>query len=267
VVKQLEKKIIHQKINELENNLKEGNLTLEDLQDEIELAQPYNETIKIIESMGLKTNDFIFSGWLNEPYRFCSGVTWTMVGRLSKDYLEFMELNKRRQEQLKYAEACLLENDFDAFFFFLDKPIVITALEVFYEYIPSEKKYTIFREQYARMEYNFRDHIDFINLVIEDRFESNEWKEAIQNLKEKVNGKKLITIYRGEGEKSTHYEDAFSWTIDKKVATFFANRFRDKGKVYKAQVKIDDIIDYLDGRSESEVLVRSKNLQNITRVK
>lgn len=71
----------------------------------------------------------------------------------------------------------------------------------------------------------------------------------------------ILTIYRGQGEKSTSIDKTFSWTLSKTTAKRFADFC--KGSLYQAKVKVDDIIDYLQG-GEKEVLVDYKNLTGVT---
>lgn len=62
-----------------------------------------------------------------------------------------------------------------------------------------------------------------------------------------------LTVYRGEGSKSTFVEEAHSWTLDKNRAVFFATRFDEEGIVYTGTVARSDVMAYLEG--EEEVLV------------
>lgn len=65
-----------------------------------------------------------------------------------------------------------------------------------------------------------------------------------------------ITVYRGGNSASTPYEDAYSWTTDMSTANFFAIR-RGSGPAYivKGEVEKQDVLEYIDDRNESEILV------------
>jgi len=53
----------------------------------------------------------------------------------------------------------------------------------------------------------------------------------------------------------------FSWTIDKRIADWFANRYEDKESyVYECTVDKKDILCYLDIRNEKEVIIDSEIL-------
>lgn len=66
-----------------------------------------------------------------------------------------------------------------------------------------------------------------------------------------------MTIYRGEGSKSTPYEKSFSWTTSYKVACFFACRIPslENSRIITAHINKSDIIEYFLDDEEKEVLV------------
>ena len=77
-----------------------------------------------------------------------------------------------------------------------------------------------------------------------------------------LNDDSTVTVYRGQNTESTKEDKAFSWTLSKKTAQFFANRFnKGAGKIVTKRVKPDEIIDYLDYRGESEVIIMPKKFE------
>ncbi len=73
-----------------------------------------------------------------------------------------------------------------------------------------------------------------------------------------------IEIYRGVTEKNKDNILAMSWTMKQETAEWFANRFKGKGKVYRAKIRKEDILAVFLGRNESEVIVDPKNLKEIS---
>lgn len=73
-----------------------------------------------------------------------------------------------------------------------------------------------------------------------------------------------ITVYRGTCLKST--TKALSWTTNLEKARWFANRFGDNGKVYEAIIDKKNIFAYLADRSESEVVLNYKKLENLKQI-
>ncbi len=73
-----------------------------------------------------------------------------------------------------------------------------------------------------------------------------------------------VTIYRGVTSYNAKNVKALSWTIDVKVAEWFAHRYGEEGTVYEAQISKENIYAYFDGRSEAEVIVDPKHIKNIS---
>ncbi len=75
-----------------------------------------------------------------------------------------------------------------------------------------------------------------------------------------------VTIYRGLTEKNAKKIQALSWTLEERVAEWFAQRYSPYGKVYQAEIDKEDILAVFTGRNESEVIVDPKKLKNITEI-
>lgn len=72
-----------------------------------------------------------------------------------------------------------------------------------------------------------------------------------------------IKVYRG-----TKHEDykALSWTLNKKKAIWFSERFLEDGEksnVYEAEIEKKDCFAYFNSRSEKEIVLNYKKLKNI----
>lgn len=68
-----------------------------------------------------------------------------------------------------------------------------------------------------------------------------------------------VVAYRGGCE---HNRDGWSWTLDRKVAHMFAMRAHGPKErfIFKTEIERDQILAYLSGRAESEIVVDHKNL-------
>lgn len=74
-----------------------------------------------------------------------------------------------------------------------------------------------------------------------------------------------ITIYRGEGSQSTDYAQAYSWTTDLNTAYFFAAwKGGESARLISAVVNKADVIEYIEDRNESEIIVFSDRLKNVS---
>ena len=72
-----------------------------------------------------------------------------------------------------------------------------------------------------------------------------------------------ITIYRGVTTYNAKNIKALSWTIDKRKAEWFAHRYGESGKVYKAEMDREKVLAFFMERGESEIIVNPKDLENI----
>lgn len=75
-----------------------------------------------------------------------------------------------------------------------------------------------------------------------------------------------VTVYRGVRSSRPGGVKALSWTLDQKVAQWFADRYGRQGTVYEAKIDKKHIHALFQGRNESEVIVDPKYLTDITQV-
>jgi len=179
-------------------------------------------------------------------------------GNLSLELVKMSMVKERLKYQQDKFEKLLSKNDYKRIFQLADKRIVIPMYIETYNNIPDDQKYEVFIELYMRSEFGFEMFdSNFLDKVFATRFKSPEWKKRMDKLhkiiKPDENG--YIMAYRGEGVA----EDILSWTLDKKIAKFFANRFDNNGRVIYDKVKVDYIMDYLTDRNESELLIKNPN--------
>lgn len=74
----------------------------------------------------------------------------------------------------------------------------------------------------------------------------------------------LITVYRGEGDESTPYEQALSWSTNITAAYFFAAwRTPKHARLLKGTVRKEDALAYITDRNESELLVIPGTVQDV----
>jgi hypothetical protein len=144
----------------------------------------------------------------------------------------------------------------------MDKKVLIPSFVQMYKDIPDKDKYEIFKDLYVRSEYGFQSFpVEIIKDCFSKRKLSPEWKKRSAEFKKKakLNPDGTITLYRGENVDSAKSDDAFSWTLDKKTAKFFADRFsKGSGRIVEKTVSPEEVIDYLDDRGESEVILFPK---------
>lgn len=73
-----------------------------------------------------------------------------------------------------------------------------------------------------------------------------------------------ITVYRGvSGEGAVK---KLSWTLSRKKAEWFANRWNQKGRVYQAKIKKEDVLAYFGERGEAEIVLNPFELMDIIKM-
>ena len=97
---------------------------------------------------------------------------------------------------------------------------------------------------------------------------SDEQKERTKKRLDKLMGdKESITVYRGEADSSTHWQEAMSWTPDINIANLFATKHGHDGRILKAEVQRADGLEYFpqegeDG-TEDELLVLPGRIRQV----
>lgn len=180
------------------------------------------------------------------------------LGQLIK---KILELDKKKKsfsewiEELQENRGNLIEeNGYIAFYFwYMPKPLLLYDFYKRYKDIPENEIIEVFTEIYSMVDYGFsawkKEVLDYV-LAKVDRDSSEEY----------------VTVYRGEGEKSTEVSKAYSWTTNFYVALFFAVRYGGGTAVYRAKVKKCDILMHIDSRNEDEVMVYYENLEEIEKL-
>ena len=200
------------------------------------------------------------------PFVYWKGpVYYGFHGGLDMESLKMLRTREAIHQMTDYMDKMLSQKKFDEIFTRADKKILIPLFIEMFDSIPDAQKYDIFMELYVRSEYGFGMFpIELIKKCFSLRKLSDEWKDRMKIFKKEValNDKGLVTIYRGENMKSSKQENAYSWTLSEKTAKFFADRFNSgRGKVIRRDVPEDRILDYINGRGESEVIIfPDKNL-------
>lgn len=84
--------------------------------------------------------------------------------------------------------------------------------------------------------------------------------EAFQQLEDTVTVYCEVTSYNADNVK------ALSWTLNRETAEWFTHRFDEDGTVHEVQIEKQHIYAIFTGRNESEVILVSKHLTDISDV-
>ena len=180
-------------------------------------------------------------------------------GGLNMEALKMMRTKERLERKIEDTKKWLNSKDYDSLFSRMDKKILIPSFIKMYDEIPDKDKYEIFKDLYVRSEYGFQSFpLEVITDCFAKRKLSPEWKKRLKSFNSvaKKNSDGTITLYRGENVDSAKSDDAFSWTLNKKTAKFFADRFsKGSGRITEKNIDPKEVIDYFDDRGESEVIL------------
>lgn len=113
--------------------------------------------------------------------------------------------------------------------------------------------YELFTSIYTTSDYGFGEvDSDLVNAAVSAKTYAQK-KETAARL---TGFPDKITVYRGGGSLSTPFDKAYSWTLDPRIANFFAiKNGTDAGYFVVGQVSKEDIIEYFNDSSEEEILV------------
>ena len=125
--------------------------------------------------------------------------------------------------------------------------------------------YSLFSAMYFSSDFGF----DVLGTDIIRYAVQKKSKKAIEKTKKQIAGlPKKIILYRGEGSKSTPYEQSFSWTADINCAYMFACRYGDhNARIIKAEANKNDIIEYIKDRNESEIFIDPQTVRVVSEVR
>jgi hypothetical protein len=206
---------------------------------------------------------FYNKGDMLHPIIYWKGpIFYGFFGGLNMEALKMMQADKYFAQKNKFVDEMLKSKDYEQLFSRIDKKILIPSFIDMYNEIPDNKKYDVFTDLYVRSEYGFQSFpIEIIKDCFSKRKLSKDWKKRMVDLKKemKINDDGSLTVYRGENTGSAKSDDAFSWTLSKKTAKFFADRFNSgSGKVNSKNIDPKEIIDFLPYRGESEIILFPK---------
>lgn len=225
---------------------------------EIIPTETFNDAVKYLD---ISPDDVYY-----DPYHFLNqcvyhkGFVHVNLYDMTMNTLKGLRIKNIIEQQTKHFEELLNENDYESLFNLIDKPFLIPTFIEMYQEIPKELVYDIFIHLYSRSEYGFEKLPKEILLDLKNKsVYSKERGERMEVLKKKLKKEKFL-VYRGEGTLSTSTNSALSWTLSRKTAEWFAKRFRSKGRIARKSIAFDDVLDYLNDRSEQEILIIPENM-------
>lgn len=186
------------------------------------------------------------------------------VGKVVPYYDVYNEedLNKVRSMLKKTIDTT---KDYRHFAIIVNKPYLLTFFKYTKDFLSNEDYSKFLSTVWTYTEYpnndtnvSTRELLSYFNKSDKSILMSKDELEAYNKLDS------VIAVYRGV--KPGAKVRALSWTTDKKVAKWFADRYEKNGKVYMAVIDKKDVLAYFLGRNEYEVVVDYNKLKHIKEV-
>lgn len=160
--------------------------------------------------------------------------------------------NKQYELKKKKTEEYLNEKKYASYVFIHERPYRLQAFMEIYDQLKPKEYWEILADIWTDSENIWQNKSTYKELFShhpkhKNHFMSKEDRKVFNSLPEQV------VVYRGYWQGKN--KNGFSYTIDKEMAEWFANRFSKNGKVLQRTVSKDKIIAYTNGRNEQEVII------------
>jgi hypothetical protein len=240
-------------------------IELKDKNKKAELEEKLNMRIhdfdvieKGINYLNHDINNFYINGSRSaHPYYYYKPPVLVDIHLFDIDFLKDFQVKERITHSTLMFNKALKDKDFFKIFALIDDRISLPTYEQLFDLIPDNEKFEIFLNVYSHVDYGFSRSKEFMKKVF-----AYKPKEIDKDLiKRAINDK--VTIYRGENTESTPYNEAYSWSLNLSTAALIAFRFGVEGKIYQAKADINDILAYLENRSEDEVIIEPEKVKEV----
>ncbi len=162
---------------------------------------------------------------------------------------------------IRLYEELYESNEIEKLFFFLPEEFKLDMLDKCIDYIPKNLVYKIFLDMYSDVDYGFGNLTENTMQKIfaaKTDTQIENTNNALGDLPE------IVTVYRGEGDRSNASSIKMSYTLDINIANFFAiKNTPNSASIMKAKVRKLDILEIINDRNEHEVLVNPSSLYDV----
>ncbi len=172
-------------------------------------------------------------------------------------------------EDLKYwqemVKKVIDESNLFGIFAMMSKPYRFGFLKYILDYLSIEDMSVVLGQNWNLVEFSNRDAnmtknqlLKLFKQAIPEKLMDEDEIKRFTNLPDK------IKIYRGLTGYNKDNIKALSWTMSKKTAEWFADRFQQNdGTVYSATIQKEYVYAYFAGRNEDELIVDPDKLEDL----
>ena len=159
--------------------------------------------------------------------------------------------NALYEHKVKGVKDALANNKYSSYIFLHERPYRLDAFTLIQSKLSDTQYWSLLSEIWTDTENQWQGLNKWKQLLSSNRpsrhyLMNEEEFNLLQSLPDEV------TIYRGC--QAGINENGLSWTLNKKKAEFFAKRFSKEGIILERKIPKSNIIAFLNGRGESEVI-------------
>jgi hypothetical protein len=163
--------------------------------------------------------------------------------------------NALYEHKVKGVKDALANNKYSSYIFLHERPYRLDAFTLIQSKLSDTQYWSLLSDIWTDTENQWQGLNKWKQLLSSNRpsrhyLMNEEEFNLLQSLPDEV------TIYRGC--QAGINENGLSWSLNKKKAEFFANRFGKKGIILERKIPKSDIVAVLNGRGESEVIWEEK---------
>jgi len=163
--------------------------------------------------------------------------------------------NALYEQKIKAVKDALANEKYSSYIFLHERPYRLNAFTLIQSKLSDTQYWSLLSDIWTDTENQWQGLDNWKQLLSSNRpsrhyLMNEEEFNLLQSLPENV------VIYRGCQPKVN--ENGLSWTLNKKKAEFFANRFGKEGIILERTISKNDIVAVLLGRGESEVIWEEK---------
>ena len=186
--------------------------------------------------------------------------TWhTYLPKEGERFGEMIDLHDEEKAKLwrSFMEQSIDEANLLRLFMLMNKPYILTFIKFTQRFLSDEDLGFVLGNFWTEIEQislddniTGKDIVEWFTRAAKDKLMDEEERELFNSLPEEV------TVYRGVTDHNKSRHKAFSWSTDRKVAEWFADRFQTgTGQIWTLTVPKDRILCCFEGRNEHEVIV------------
>jgi len=163
--------------------------------------------------------------------------------------------NALYEHKVKGVKDALANNKYSSYIFLHERPYRLDAFTLIQSKLSDTEYWSLLSDIWTDTENQWQGLNKWKQLLSSNRpsrhyLMNEEEFNLLQSLPDEV------TIYRGC--QAGINENGLSWTLNKKKAEFFANRFGKEGIILERKIPKSNIIAFLNGRGEFEVICEVK---------